>query len=120
MKAIIQAFICSLLITVGQIFWKLAIEKSGGLSISDLNLRRLMVLAFNSYMISGIIVYGIATLYWMYLLGKYEYSYIYPMMAMTYVISILAAYYIFHEHLSLVRVLGVGFVIVGVFFIAKS
>lgn len=86
MKAVVLALICALLISTGQVLWKISIDKNGGLVKPGIPLVQNFIQLFISpYMLVGIFVYGIATIFWMYLLGKFEYSYIYPMLAMVYV-----------------------------------
>ena len=58
-------------------------------------------------------------LIWMYVLKKYEFSLAYPLLSISYIIGLLAAYFIFHETIPLTRWIGVIIVMIGVFFIAK-
>ncbi|MBQ7551175.1 MAG: EamA family transporter [Bacteroidales bacterium] len=60
-----------------------------------------------------------AMLIWMYVLKKYEFSLAYPLLSISYIIGLLAAYFIFHETIPLTRWIGVIIVMIGVFFIAK-
>lgn len=120
MKAIIFAFTCSLLIVTGQVLWKVAIDKNGGLINSKYTIiENILNVGASYYMLSGILIYLIATVYWMYLLGRYEYSYIYPLFSMTYIISIIFAAVFFNESITLFKVIGVLFIITGVVIIAK-
>jgi len=74
MLAILSALVCSVLIVVGQVLWKVAIDKNGGLINHDYTIgKNLFNYLFSPYMVSGILIYIVATVFWMYLLGKYEY-----------------------------------------------
>ena len=120
MKAVIFSFTCSLLIVFGQVLWKIAIDKNGGLINSNQSLiDNIMNYLTSGYMLSGLLVYFFATIYWMYLLGRYEYSYIYPMFSMTYIISIIFASIIFNESITIYKIIGIIFIVIGVVIIAK-
>lgn len=121
MKAIFLAAIGSFLITLGQVFWKIAIDKNGGLLNPAFTISKNFINIFSSiYMISGLIIYTFATLLWMYLLGKYQYSYIYPMFSMAYIFSFIFAIFLFGEVVSLYKWIGVFLIICGVFLIGSN
>jgi drug/metabolite transporter (DMT)-like permease len=65
-------------------------------------------------MLSGFVVYFFATAYWVYLLGKYQYSYIYPLTSMVYLISFIFAIFVFKENVNIYRWIGVVLIIAGV------
>jgi uncharacterized membrane protein len=121
LKAVGLALLCAFMITTGQVLWKIAIDGNGGLVNSKLSItHNISNLLFSPYMISGIVVYCIATIFWMYLLGRYEYSYIYPMMAITYIISFLYAMILFKETIGLEKMVGVVLIIIGIIFISTT
>lgn len=121
LKAVGLALLCAFMITTGQVLWKIAIDRNGGLVNSKLSIiDNISLLLFSPYMISGIVIYGIATIFWMYLLGRYEYSYIYPMMAITYIISFLYAMILFKETIGLEKIVGVVLIITGIIFISTT
>ena len=65
-------------------------------------------------MMGGLLIYFLATVYWVYLLSKYEYSYIYPLTSMVYLISFIFAIFVFKENVNIYRWLGVFLIIAGV------
>ncbi|MDH5378088.1 MAG: EamA family transporter [Gammaproteobacteria bacterium] len=112
---------CAFLIVFSQVLWKLAIDKNGGLFNSEQSLlANISNVLFAPAMLLGICLYIVASVFWMYLLGKYDYSYIYPMMSISYVLSFFFAVYFFNETLNLYKILGVILIISGVFVIAKG
>ncbi len=115
MKAIILALSCSFLITLGQVFWKIALDKAGGLT--PITIDKTLQLAFSPFLIIGTGIYILATLFWMYLISKYEYSYIYPMLSGVYIFAFLFAYFLFGESITMNKILGVGFIIIGIYFL---
>lgn len=121
MKALILASTCSFLIVVGQVLWKIAIDKNGGLINGDHTIaQNILNLIFSPYMLSGFFIYMLATIFWIYLLGKYQYSYIYPMLSMTFIISFLFAVFLFNESISTYKIIGVLLITIGVLFIARG
>jgi undecaprenyl phosphate-alpha-L-ara4N flippase subunit ArnE len=58
-----------------------------------------------------------ATVLWGYVLKHFEFSIAYPVTAFAYIFGMLAAVFIFNEHM---RWIGVGLIILGVIFIAKK
>jgi multidrug transporter EmrE-like cation transporter len=44
----------------------------------------------------------------------------YPMLSLGYVINAIAAYYLFGEDVSYMRWLGIGFIVLGVWLVARS
>lgn len=68
----------------------------------------------------GIISYGISFLLWIKVLSKVELSYAYPMVSLGYIITMIFSYFLFKENISLIRIIGVAFIIIGVIFISKS
>jgi undecaprenyl phosphate-alpha-L-ara4N flippase subunit ArnE len=71
------------------------------------------------FALSGISIVS-ASLIWFYVLKKYDFSLAYPMISISYVFGILAAYFIFHEPIVWTRWLGVAIIIVGVILIAQK
>ncbi|CAB1243912.1 SMR family transporter [Clostridium sp. MT-14] len=68
----------------------------------------------------GIVSYGLSFLLWIKILSKVELSYAYPMVSLGYIIIMLFSYFIFKENITLMRILGVGFIIVGVILVSRS
>jgi len=110
MHAIILSLLCSLMLAIGQICWKLALA---GQTLSW-NLSQIFALVFKPLFIAGVLLYCIATIFWIYLLSKYELSYIYPMIAFAYVFGAVLSIVVLKEHVSLIRMSGIMFVVVGV------
>lgn len=73
----------------------------------DLNLTILSV--------TGVILYGISFLLYMYLISKYELGYIIPLTtALVYVLVFFASYTIFKESFTLLKIAGITLIVVGV------
>jgi multidrug transporter EmrE-like cation transporter len=119
MEALILVTLCSLMITGGQVLLKYAMQGSNGLWKENLGLiTNLTQWALNPYLIIGFIVYVIATFFFIYLLGRYELSYFYPLTASTYVFAYLAGVYLFQEPATLSKIAGVLVIILGIIIIS--
>jgi len=74
---------------------------------------------FNPYfMLSGLCALT-GTLLWIVILKKYDFSIAYPLTSLSYVFGLFASQWILHEQIPMTRWIGVGIIIVGVFFVAK-
>src|SRR5262245_35863990 len=80
----------------------------------------LMRMATQGYFITGVILYGVSLIVWILGLSRVPVSIAYPMLSLGYVINAIAAHYLFGEAVTVTRWLGIGFVIVGVWLVARS
>ena len=115
-KIILLTIFQCFLLASGQVCFKLAVEKidkfQWSLSYFGDLLTNWWLLASGVFLIS-------ATVLWGFILKHFEFSVAYPITAFAYVFGMLAAIFIFHETVSLTRWIGVGLIILGVFFVAK-
>ena len=113
--------ITSLLVTVGQILWKLGLQDFNKyLSQDNLSFKNVFIILRSGYILSGFIIYLTATGFFMYLLFKYEISMIIPLSSISFIFSLIAGVIIFNEDVNIYRWLGVIVIILGVYLIAKS
>jgi len=70
--------------------------------------------------LAGLACYVVSVALWLVALSRVEVSLAYPMLSLGYVVNAIAAHYLFGESVSLSRWLGIGFVIVGVWLVARS
>ncbi|KPL19220.1 MAG: hypothetical protein AMJ92_04215 [candidate division Zixibacteria bacterium SM23_81] len=108
-------------LVASQVLIKTGLEKIGGFS---LNLHQLIPnlgkVLCSPLIWLGLIITGSAALVWFDLLSKLELSFVYPMVSLSYVFALFAAWLIFKEDVSLIRLIGVLFVCLGVFLISRS
>ncbi|MDO4190789.1 MAG: GRP family sugar transporter [Bacteroidales bacterium] len=64
--------------------------------------------------------FGVASLLWMYIIKHYPLSLAYPMVSLSYVFAMLSAIFFFHEHVDLVKWIGVLLIMIGCTLIAKQ
>jgi multidrug transporter EmrE-like cation transporter len=74
----------------------------------------------NPQIITGLGLYGLSALLWIYALSKVQLSFAYPMVALGYVVVTVLSYVIFKEDISTLRISGLSVIVIGVIMIAKS
>lgn len=77
-------------------------------------------LAFEPHILGGMFCYAVSLVVWIMGLSRVEVSIAYPLLALGYVINAAAAWYLFGESLSAMRIAGIGFIVAGVFLVARS
>jgi len=68
----------------------------------------------------GLFCYGISVIVWIVALSRVDVSIAYPMLSIGYVVNAFAAWALFGEVLTLTRLGGIGFIIIGVYILARS
>ncbi len=77
-------------------------------------------LALEPFILGGVACYVVSLVVWIMALSRVEVSIAYPMLSIGYVINAVAAWYLFGESLTALRLTGIGFIVVGVFLVARS
>ena len=72
------------------------------------------------HFVAGVACYMVSLLVWIMGLSRVPVSVAYPMLSLGYVINAVAAYYLFGETVTVTRWLGIGFIILGVWLVAKT
>ena len=116
MRVIILTLFQCLLLASGQVCFKLAVEKIDKFHWSWVYFTDLLT---NWWLLASGICLISATILWGFILKHFAFSVAYPVTAFAYIFGMLAAIFIFHETVSLTRWIGVGLIILGVFFIAR-
>lgn len=76
--------------------------------------------ASEPHIISGLACYVVSVVVWIMALSRVEVSIAYPMLSIGYVVNAIAAWYLFGEAVTVMRLTGIGFIIIGVFIVARS
>lgn len=79
-----------------------------------------MKLALEPHILGGMVCYVVSLVVWIMGLSRVEVSVAYPMLSIGYVLNAIAAWYLFGEALSVMRLTGIGIIIVGVYVVARS
>jgi multidrug transporter EmrE-like cation transporter len=76
--------------------------------------------ACNLPIITGLFFYVVSVGVWLLVLSRVQVSLAYPMLSIGYIVNAVAAYYLFGEPLTSLRVLGIFVIILGVYLVAQT
>jgi multidrug transporter EmrE-like cation transporter len=79
-----------------------------------------MKLAINPPILAGLACYVVSVMVWIVGLSRVPVSVAYPMLSVGYIVNALAAWMLFGESLAAQKIVGIGFIVVGVFLVARS
>ena len=79
-----------------------------------------MKIAFQPYIMGGMACYAISLVVWIMGLSRVPVSVAYPMLSVGYVLNAVAAWYLFGESLSAQKLVGIGFIVLGVVLVTRS
>lgn len=74
----------------------------------------------NPFIFSGLVCYAVSVVTWMMVLSRVDVSFAYPMLSVGYIMVAVAGYYLFNEHLTWVRVMGIFVIIFGVYLLTRT
>ena len=77
-------------------------------------------MAVEPHFIAGVACYVVSLIVWILGLSRVPVSIAYPMLSLGYIINAVAAHYLLGESVTLARWLGIGFIVVGVWLVARS
>lgn len=77
-------------------------------------------LAFQPYIMGGMLCYAISLVVWIMALSRVPVSVAYPMLSIGYVINAFVAWQWFGEALAAQKLIGIGFIVVGVVLVTRS
>ena len=79
-----------------------------------------MKIAFQPYILGGMACYAVSLVVWIMALSRVPVSIAYPMLSIGYVVNAVVAYFWFGEPLVAQKLLGLGFIVIGVVLVARS
>ena len=77
-------------------------------------------MAVEPHFIGGAACYGVSLIVWILGLSRVPVSIAYPILSLGYVINAIAAHYLLGESVTLGRWIGIGFIVLGVWLVARS
>jgi multidrug transporter EmrE-like cation transporter len=77
-------------------------------------------LATEPHIVGGLACYVISVVVWIMALSRVEVSIAYPLLSVGYVVNAIAAYYLFGEAVTPMRLTGIAVIIVGVWIVTRS
>lgn len=105
------------ILVCGQFLWKYGMEKQADAFSSIFSIIRLF---FTPYIFTGLVMYGLATVLWLFILTKVPLSSAYPLQSLAYIIAVFGAFFIFGEAITFWKIAGVLFIMIGVSLIGVS
>jgi len=79
-----------------------------------------MKLALEPHIAGGLACYVVSVAVWIVGLSRVPVSIAYPMLSVGYIVNALAAWYLFGESLTAQKLVGIAFIVCGVFLVARS
>ena len=77
-------------------------------------------LAAEPHIVGGLACYVVSVVVWILALSRVEVSIAYPMLSVGYIVNAIAAWYLFGEAVTPMRMAGIGIIVVGVYVVARS
>ena len=110
-----------LLNAAAQLLLKTGVQSVGQIELSGTHIwKAAQSLAFEPHILGGLTCYVLSVVVWIMALSRVEVSIAYPMLSIGYIVTAIAAWYLFGENLSATRIAGIAVIIVGVYLVAKS
>ncbi len=119
--AILYILISVLSGATGQLLLKKGMSTMGPLTLSMGQLGEILWrIGTNPYVVIGLSIYVGGTIFWLAALSRVDLSYAYPFASLSFVVMLVAAWHLFDENISPLRLLGTVIICVGVFLVSRS
>jgi len=119
--AIVYIMISVLGGAVGQLMLKKGMSSTGPLTLSLNQFGSILGrMATNPYVVAGLSIYALSTLFWLLALSRVDLSFAYPFASLSYLVMLFAAWQLFKEDISILRLAGTLVICIGVIIISRS
>lgn len=118
MNVIIIILIGIIFASAGQIFWKIGMNCMG--PITNYAPSTIITTFLNPYILSGFAMYGLAAVFWLIALSKKDLSFVYPFIALTFIIVLMLSSVILKENIGIYRIIGTFIIILGLLLIMRT
>jgi multidrug transporter EmrE-like cation transporter len=102
----------------GQIFWKIGMNSIG--AIETFSISGILSMFLNPLILLGLCMYGISTIFWLIALSQKDLSYVYPFIALTFIIVLLLSKFLLHENVGVYRIIGTIIIIAGLIVVVRT
>lgn len=116
LKLLILSAVQSFCLAMGQVCMKFAVVRMQKFSFTW---EWFKDLALNYWLALTGVAMGLATILWFYILRHYPLSEAHPLTCLSFVFGLLASAWFLHEPIPVTRWIGVGIIMVGVYFVVK-
>ncbi|MFT6221444.1 MAG: drug/metabolite transporter (DMT)-like permease [Candidatus Endobugula sp.] len=118
--------LCIILLTVSvsacaQLLLKLGmkeIDTANGILSNGIT--SLLHVIFSPLVFSGLTIYGLSTLAWLWILSKVDLSIAYPFLGISFIFTLLFGVFLLDEELSAYKLIGTLMIVMGCFLVAKA
>jgi len=118
LKSLLMIVLTVIINTFGQFVVKTGVDRAGMVSLFDV---RSIVRALSSWLvISGFAIYFLSAILWLSILSKTELSWAFPILSLSYVLTVLLSPVILHESFSIQRLIGTLVICFGVFLVGRT
>jgi len=105
----------------GQLILKWKIDRAGDLpEIWTEKLIFLLKLLFDPVILSGFLSAFVASLFWMAAMTKFNISYAYPFMSLSFVLVFLLSIFLFQEPVTTQKIVGLSLIVLGILVTSQS
>jgi uncharacterized membrane protein len=112
--------VCIILAATGQLYMKKGMNVVNSDSKDLISSQGLIKIIFNKYVFTGLALYGIGTILWLFALAQLDLSLAYPLISIGYILTAVLAFVFLNEKITLLRWGGIALVVLGSLLIIKS
>jgi multidrug transporter EmrE-like cation transporter len=110
-----------LLNAAAQLLLKAGTNRIGAFSFALENVVPIgMKIAGSPHVLAGLGCYVVSVMVWILALSRVPVSVAYPMLSIGYIVNALAAWALFGESLTAQKLVGIGFIVIGVILVGRS
>ena len=102
-----------------QLLIKAGTTALGTLVSADGPFATVLRIVFQPYILGGLLCYVVSVGIWIVVLSRVPVSVAYPMLSIGYVVNAFVAYFLFGESLTVLKLIGIGVIIIGVILVAR-
>jgi multidrug transporter EmrE-like cation transporter len=111
MNTIIIILIAVVFSAMGQVVLKNGMIHFG--VVNNISLPGIVSMFLNPYVLCGLVLYGMSTIFWLIALSQKDLSYVYPFVALTICLVLILSRYFFNENIGPYRLAGIFVIICG-------
>ena len=109
-----------LLNAAAQLLLKAGTNRIGAFEFSFANIVPIgSQVATSPFIFGGLCCYAVSVVVWILALSRVPVSVAYPMLSIGYVVNAVAAWFLFGESITAQKLVGIGFIIVGVYLVSR-
>jgi multidrug transporter EmrE-like cation transporter len=110
-----------LLNAAAQLLLKAGTNRIGEFAFSVENIVPIgLKVASSPFVFGGLACYAVSVVVWIMALSRVPVSIAYPMLSIGYIVNAAAAWFLFGESITAQKLAGIGFIVVGVWLVARS